>query len=562
MYLGIDIGGTNTDAVIIHNYDVIAHVKIPTHYTNPELSIIMALKTLLSTAKIKPSMLSRATFGSTLTLNAILQKKHDPVGLILAAGPGIDPLWSTIGEHIFLTSAKLDHRGIELEPLKTFPLQNHIQQWKDLGITNFACVAKFSTRNPQHEKSMGKTIQKIFTKEIKEPIISQGHQFSDSLNFPRRVTTAYWNSSIWRIHTSFTTALKKTLQKVGITAPIFLLKADGGTIPLKNSLSRPIEAIHSGPAASIMGIRALCPTQEDCFTLDIGGTTTDIGLLAYGQPLLAPYGLIVENRPTLIRSLLSHSLPIGGDSCITIHAIKNKIQVGPKRHGPAMAFGGKQPTLIDCLNIGEYAQLGDTKASFSGLKQLSEQNQIPIHTITQEAIRTFQKQISEAMDQLLHIANNQPIHILEDLIKQRTIHPKKCIITGGPSKYIAPILQKILMIPVIMPSQYTLTTNAIGAALAQPTARLELFASTEKGFCLIPSLNIKYPINKNYTLEQACNDASIYLHKALHKIMPFSTIKIDTVSAQSFSIINTLGQSNKEYRVSCQVRPKLDYTLY
>lgn len=562
MYLGLDVGGTHTDAVIINNRNVVAEAKVPTNHNDLSSSIKQALTQLLYISKISPSLITRATFGSTLAINAIVQNKLSPVGLILGSGPGINPSWFTIGEHIFLTSAQLDHRGVELTRLEERPLQVCINEWKNKGINTFACVSKFSVRNPVHENNMELIIQKMFEPHT-APVISKGHTLSGKLNFPRRITTTYWNSAIWHIHNEFVTAIELTLKKFNITAPTFLLKADGGSIPLTLSRSKPIEAIHSGPSASIMGLIALYPTFETCLLLDIGGTTTDISIIVKGQPLLSVYGLVIQKKPTAIRSLSSYSIPLGGDSLINIEVIEGipKIKVGPLREGPAMAFDGTKPTFLDCLNILGYAQAGNVYNSYNGISFLSKKYNLSPQKIAQSVISAAQQQLHMGITHLLDEINSTPMHTVEALLEDHSINPTLCIVTGGPSNSIKPLL-KDLNLPIITPPQYTLVTNAIGAALTKPTAVLELYANTERQLCIIPSLNIQYPIPSTYTLTQACHDASAILKKYLQNTThtgPSSII--DIVEAQEFSTLDMIGKKGKDIRVSCQVRPSLEYFL-
>lgn len=562
MYLGLDVGGTHTDAVIINNRNVVAEAKVPTNHNDLSSSIKQALTQLLYISKISPSLITRATFGSTLAINAIVQNKLSPVGLILGSGPGINPSWFTIGEHIFLTSAQLDHRGVELTRLEERPLQVCINEWKNKGINTFACVSKFSVRNPVHENDMELIIQKMFEPHT-APVISKGHTLSGKLNFPRRITTTYWNSAIWHIHNEFVTAIELTLKKFNITAPTFLLKADGGSIPLTLSRSKPIEAIHSGPSASIMGLIALYPTFETCLLLDIGGTTTDISIIVKGQPLLSVYGLVIQKKPTAVRSLSSYSIPLGGDSLINIEVIEGipKIKVGPLREGPAMAFDGTKPTFLDCLNILGYAQAGNVYNSYNGISFLSKKYNLSPQKIAQSVISAAQQQLHMGITHLLDEINSTPMHTVEALLENHSINPTLCIVTGGPSNSIKPLL-KDLNLPIITPPQYTLVTNAIGAALTKPTAVLELYANTERQLCIIPSLNIQYPIPSTYTLTQACYDASAILKKYLQNTThtgPSSII--DIVEAQEFSTLDMIGKKGKDIRVSCQVRPSLEYFL-
>lgn len=162
-------------------------------------------------------------------------------------------------------------------------------------------------------------------------MIALGHRLSGRLNFPRRIATAYWNAAVWTLHNRFADAVEASLKDMGIDAPAYLLKADGGAIPLSVSRERPVEALLSGPAASVMGMMALMPScSEDTLVLDMGGTTTDIALLAAGQPVLSPDDLVVNGRSTLVRALKSVSIGLGGDSQVTVAP---GIQVGPLRKG-------------------------------------------------------------------------------------------------------------------------------------------------------------------------------------------------------------------------------------
>lgn len=137
-----------------------------------------------------------------------------------------------------------------------------------------------------------------FSRTAREPVIALGHRLSGRLNFPRRIATAYWNAAVWTLHNRFADAVEASLKDMGIDAPAYLLKADGGAIPLSVSRERPVEALLSGPAASVMGMMALMPScSEDTLVLDMGGTTTDIALLAAGQPVLSPDDLVVNGAP-------------------------------------------------------------------------------------------------------------------------------------------------------------------------------------------------------------------------------------------------------------------------
>lgn len=107
-----------------------------------------ALQELFARSAVPPSAVERATFGTTLAVNAVVQHACAPVGLLISAGPGLDPAWFALGEHTAVIPGGLDHRGTEIAPLDTDEVRRIVSRWKAEGITSFACVSKFSTRNP------------------------------------------------------------------------------------------------------------------------------------------------------------------------------------------------------------------------------------------------------------------------------------------------------------------------------------------------------------------------------------------------------------------------------
>ena len=188
--------------------------------------------------------------------------------------------------------------------------------------------------------------------------LTEGHRLSGRLNFPRRLATAYFNAAVGRLHGEFLDAVEAALADAGISAQVRLLKADGGAVPLELSRREPVQSILSGPAASVMGVLALCHgsdvMRQGCsLLLDMGGTTTDMALFVDGSPVVDRDGMRLEGRRTLVRALATVSIGVGGDSLITVDADSGAlrpVKVGPLRDGPAMAFGGTQPTLLDALN--------------------------------------------------------------------------------------------------------------------------------------------------------------------------------------------------------------------
>ena len=159
------------------------------------------------------------------------------------------------------------------------------------GVAAVACVGKFSPRNAAHELAMADVVRAAGLTPV------CGHSLSGELNFPRRIATAYYNAAVARIVDGFLTAVEQSLQAAGIRAPLRLLKADGGAVPAALARQEPVQSVLSGPAASVMGILALCPAvaEDACSVLlDVGGTTTDVALFAQGSPVVDRDGMSVR----------------------------------------------------------------------------------------------------------------------------------------------------------------------------------------------------------------------------------------------------------------------------
>lgn len=556
--LGLDMGGTHTDAVLLRGGTLLASVKVPTNHQDLLASTRAALHALFEPGPVPPAEVGRATFGTTLAVNAVVQDACAPVGLLIGAGPGIDPGWFGLGSHTALVPGGVDHRGTEIAPPDRAAIRRVVSGWREEGVAAFACVTKFSTRNPAHENAMEDVIREVFA-DGPEPVIALGHRLSGRLNFPRRIATAYWNAAVWTLHNRFADAVEASLKDMGINAPAYLLKADGGAIPLSVSRDRPVEALLSGPAASVMGMMALMPScSEDTLVLDMGGTTTDIALLAAGQPVLSPDDLVVNGRSTLVRSLKSVSIGLGGDSQVTA---TSGVQVGPLRKGPALAFGGTDgPTFLDCLNLLGHAEAGDTGASRTGVESFAAAHGLTAESLSRQVLECARSRVVAAVRSLLDEVNGQPVYTLAALLEERAVRPVRAVLVGGPAEAVAPLLGEALGLPVETLGDPVLgpVANAIGAALTRPTASLDLFADTAAGVLLVPSFDIRKPITRRYTLEEAKSEACALLRGQVENAFAPASPEIDVTEAQVFATLDEYGRGGRDIRVRCQLRPGVE----
>ncbi len=334
MIIGLDVGGTHTDVVLLGSEGLERSIKVPTDTGDLFHTVLAGLEQI--TEGVAPDQIHRLVLSTTLTTNAIVQNRVPPVGMIVSGGPGIDPEFYRPCEHYRVVSGSIDHRGREVEGIRPEEIEAARRYFKEAGISHVGVVGKFSTRNPAHELGVLEIIGNDFEK------VFLGHRISGNLNFPRRIATTYLNAAVYPVHKPFFEAVRKSLDQKGLSVPIRILKADGGNMNLDASIDFPAQTILSGPAASVIGSLAFAPEEEDALVLDIGGTTTDMALLVNGAPLLDPLGIVMGKHQTLIRSLETQSIGIGGDSMVQV--VDGRIIVGPERLGPAMAYGGPAPT--------------------------------------------------------------------------------------------------------------------------------------------------------------------------------------------------------------------------
>ena len=256
---------------------------------------------------VDPARVSRFNLSTTLSTNSIVEGKTEDVGVFVAPGPGVDTENFRIGGYFYILPGSIDHRGKEIQELGLDELAQGAARCREAGVRVFASVGKFSTRNPAHETLIADALAPPGRPCHHGPPSVRHAQFP-----PPGVHGLLQRGGLGAPTTPLPTPWKRPWPAQGLTCPCNILKADGGTMPLSVSRQTPVESILSGPAASVMGIIALCTIHEDCVILDIGGTTTDIAVFASGTPLLERDGIDVGSYPTLVRALKTVSIGIGG----------------------------------------------------------------------------------------------------------------------------------------------------------------------------------------------------------------------------------------------------------
>ena len=477
MLLGIDVGGTFTDAVLLDNKaggavaQVLAQAKVPTTHEDVLQCLLAALDAVLPQVEAAASKLERVVISSTIVTNALTEHKLDPVFLAVITGPGMN-----IKGHVPVTpyylSGYVDHRGkvtAQIDWTKHRDLLNK----KGSGVC--AVSGKFAVRDPQLEFQAEHELTKCGYKKV-----FLGSELSGELNFVRRTNSAYFAAQVYTLFQKFSQRITRALTERAINAPVHILKADGGTLPLEAAIQQPVEAVFTGPAASVLGIEALAAPAVNSISLDVGGTTTDIAFWEQGLPLMAKRGAVINGYPTAVRSFHMRSIGIGGDS--RIHKLPDgSYQVGPEREGPAAAVGGSVATLSDALIVTGYVSFGDAARAQAAIAALGGEPSDQARKIIASACAAIQATISEMLEEWA----KQPVYTVDDVIKGTEFVPAQLIGVGGGAPGLIKALGELMQLPVDIPLG-AMVANAVGAAVARPTLSAGLRADTTDNYYIIP----------------------------------------------------------------------------
>lgn len=547
MIIGLDVGGTHTDVVLLGDDGLVNEAKVPTDPANLFTSVLTGLEKV--TEGVDPGRINRVVLSTTLTTNAVVQNKIPPVGMIVSGGPGIDPQLYRTNRHFFVISGAIDHRGREIQAIDKNEIKAIAAELKKEGIRHVGVVGKFSVRNPAHELA----VRAIIAKSVGHVFL--GHQISGGLNFPRRIATTYLNAAVYPIHKAFYEAVKKSLETKGLVLPIRILKADGGNMKFKSSIDFPGQTILSGPAASVMGSIAFALDREDTLVMDIGGTTTDMAIFVNKTPLLNPLGITLGPYKTLIRSLDAHSVGIGGDSRVVLK--DHRLQIGPERSGPAMAYGGPAPTPTDALCIITDIKDGDRQRSIRGIAPMAAALGVTVEAAARRIFEETCKNILAEARYMIGRINSKPVYTVCDLLDGYQVNPRHILVLGGPAPYFAGMLEKMCDHTVEVVPRWSVA-NAIGAALARTTCEVTLFADTQEGILVAPNENFYKRIPGHFTNDDAIKIALKLLRKkALKRGANPDHLEMEVVENMQFNMVRGFDTTGKNIRINVQVKPGL-----
>jgi N-methylhydantoinase A len=547
MILGLDVGGTQTDAVLIDGKDIVAEAKTLTGH-----DLLETLRLALDKTVGDPGVnrIDRMAFSTTMATNAIVQDSLEDAGMILSAGPGMAPDWFSVGPCFQVVEGCMDHQGFEALPLNKQSVMEASSRIQRQGIEVIGVVGKFSVRNPAHELQISEWVQGSF------PHIAMGHLASGALNFPRRITTTYLNAALHGINERFSNALISTLHEKGLNSPSYVLKPDGGTLELRYAKDSPVKTAQSGPAASVMGALALDGCEGTCLVLDIGGTTTDMSIVLDGVPLLDPQGIRLGPYLTLIRSLLTHSIGVGGDSELRLED-SGAIQIGPLRRGRPVALGGPVATPTDAMISLGLLKAGNRDHARASMEELGSRLAWDAAETARRVLESMAEAIANSAESFIDEINSRPVYTIHEVLEHEKVQPAAAIIIGGPAPFVADYVGKALGLPCRVPPHFGVA-NAVGAAVARVTSEVTLQADTHRGTVVIPEANILEPIDDGFNLDTAFSLAHEVLKEQALKIGANpEALDISVTEQQVFNMIRGYSRAGQNIRMNMCITPGL-----
>lgn len=367
--LGIDVGGTNTDAVLIdENLTVVASVKQHTT-ANVYDGILNAVRAVLEESGVDRSEIGQAMLGTTQCTNAIVERKNlAPIGILRIGAPasrGIPPMvdWSEdlkkIAVKIAVVGGGFEYDGKEIAPFDAAAAARFFEELKAANVKSVAISCVFSTVRSDHELEAAKLCRQIMGEDVHVSISSE----IGSMGLIERENATILNASLYKVAQSFTEGFAQSLADEGITnAQVYLSQNDGTLMTMDYARRYPILTIACGPTNSIRGACYLS-RLKNAVVIDVGGTTTDLGVIQNGFPRESGVAVTIGGVRTNFRMPDVVSIGLGGGSIVRQRE-DGTVTVGPDSVGyriteKALCFGGDVCTATDIAVRLGMADLGD-----------------------------------------------------------------------------------------------------------------------------------------------------------------------------------------------------------
>lgn len=394
--LGIDVGGTNTDAVIIdEKYNVIADIKSPTS-DDIYSGIVGALKNVLDVSGVDKDKIGQAMLGTTQCTNAIVERKNlAKIGILRLGAPAtraVPPMvdWEEDIKSICVRSEIVrggyEYDGREIAPLDEEACREFFADMKAKGVNSVAISGAFSTVRNDQELRAAEICREVMGEGVHVSISSE----IGSMGIVERENATILNAALWQIAERFTEGFAQSLADEGINnAKIYLSQNDGTLMTVEHARKYPILTVACGPTNSIRGACYLSKL-ENAIVIDVGGTTTDIGVIQNSFPRESSVAVTIGGVRTNFRMPDVVSIGLGGGSIVR-EKPDGSVTVGPDSVGyaltkKALVFGGDTMTATDIAVRLGMVDIGDRSLVEGIPQELAKKAIGAIRTLVEDAI--------------------------------------------------------------------------------------------------------------------------------------------------------------------------------
>ncbi len=454
--LGIDVGGTNTDAVIMHGRDVLSGVKAPTT-ADVTSGVLEAMEAAISKAGVDRAKITNVMIGTTHFTNAVIERRHiNPVAAIRLGLPATaclppmvdwpDDLREAVGGHGYLVRGGYEFDGREIAPLDLDEIDRIAD---DINAKRIGAVAITSVFGPINATMEEEARARLLRKCPDIPVVLSSE--IGRIGLLERESAAVMNASLLQLSARTVEAFAEALKSAGLNCPFFITQNDGTLMGADVVKRFPVLTFASGPTNSMRGAAFLTGVR-DGIVVDIGGTTTDIGSLQHGFPRQAATVVDIGGVRTNFRMPDVFSIGLGGGSLVRQKG--DVVTVGPQSVGyriatEARVFGGDTLTATDVAVARGEASVGDAS------------------------------KVANLDPALLEAAREAVTRMLERAIERTRLSPDPIpVIAVGGGSILMP--DRIGDLTVIRPENFSVA-NAVGAAIAQISGEVDRIYSLEKG---------------------------------------------------------------------------------
>jgi N-methylhydantoinase A/oxoprolinase/acetone carboxylase beta subunit len=452
--IGIDVGGTNTDAVLMDGVRVLATVKTA---TTPDVTsgIVDALRNLVKDHGSTPLDVQAVMIGTTHFTNAVVEGKRlmptAAVRLGLPATAALPPLvdWperlkQILGNHVYLCHGGHEFDGRVISPLDREELRAAAADIGDKGLRSIAISSVFSPVNAEFEEEAAR----LFEEELPGVAISLSHEIGRT-GLLERENATIMNACLRDLASQIVESFHAALAALDLQAPVFLSQNDGTLMSVDYAERYPVATFASGPTNSMRGA-AFLSGERDCAVVDIGGTTSDVGILQHGFPREASVAIDVSGVRTNFRMPDVFSLGLGGGSIVRFapDATIGPDSVGYELTSRALIFGGDTLTASDVVVAAGRASFGDPS--------------LVAHLVggsVEQVLARIEEIVAEAVDRM-----------------KTTSDPIPVVVVGGGSVLLRDELSGASRL--VRPKHFAVA-NAIGAAIAQVGGEVDRVVSLD-----------------------------------------------------------------------------------